>query len=223
MTLELAADQLGEAGAPVVILHGLMGSARNWATIAKELAATHRVLTPDLRNHGRSPWADRMSFDEMAGDVVAAIEARGLAPAMLVGHSLREYVDALRAVDLAKVSRRPEVEAELARTIHDPLMRAFLLQNLVRTPEGYAWRANLDVIAASLPELMGFPPSAGLSYAGRALFIAGSRSTYVRDEHRPVIEGLFPKAQFVTIAGAGHQVHADRPEEFLAQLRPFLR
>jgi pimeloyl-ACP methyl ester carboxylesterase len=38
-----------------------------------------------------------------------------------------------------------------------------------------------------------------------------------------VIEGLFPKAQFVTIAGAGHQVHADRPEEFLAQLRPFLR
>lgn len=256
MTLELAADRLGEAGAPVVILHGLMGSARNWATIAKELAATHRVLTPDLRNHGRSPWADRMSFDEMAGDVVAAIEARGLAPAMLVGHSLggkvamrlaltrpdlaarlvvvdvapvlyghslREYVDALRAVDLAKVSRRPEVEAELARTIHDPLMRAFLLQNLVRTPEGYAWRANLDVIAASLPELMGFPPSAGLSYAGRALFIAGSRSTYVRDDHRPAIKGLFPKAQFVTIAGAGHQVHADRPEEFLAQLRPFLR
>ena len=253
--LELAADQLGEAGAPIVILHGLMGSARNWTSVAKQLAATHRVLMPDLRNHGRSPWADRMSFDEMAADVAAAIEARGLAPAVLVGHSLggkvamrlaltrpdlvaclvvvdvapvlyghslRAYVDAMRAVDLSRVSRRPEVEALLAPTIHDPLMRAFLLQNLVRTPEGYAWRANLEGIAANLPELMGFPPSAGLSYPGPTLFIAGSRSNYVREAHRPVIMELFPKAELVTIAGAGHQVHADRPDEFLARLRAFL-
>jgi pimeloyl-ACP methyl ester carboxylesterase len=191
----------------------------------------------------------------MAGDVAAAIEARGLAPAMLVGHSLggkvamrlaltrpelvarlvvvdvapvlyrhslREFIDAMRAVDLARVTRRPEVEAELARTIHDPMMRAFLLQNLVRTPEGYAWRANLDAIAANLPELMGFPQSAGRSYPGRTLFIAGSRSTYVRPEHRPAIEALFPTAEFVTIVGAGHQVHADRPDEFLAAVVPFL-
>ena len=191
----------------------------------------------------------------MAADVAAAIEARGLAPAMLVGHSLggkvamrlaltrpdlvtrlvvvdvapvlyrhslREYVDAMRAIDLAKVTRRPEVEAELASTIHDPQMRAFLLQNLVRTPEGYAWRAHLDAIALNLSELMGFPPSAGQSYPGPTLFIAGGRSTYLQAEHRPLIEELFPEGEFVTIAGAGHQVHADRPDEFLARLCAFL-
>jgi pimeloyl-ACP methyl ester carboxylesterase len=213
------------------------------------------VLTPDLRNHGRSPWAETMSFDELAADVATAIEARALAPAVLVGHSLggkvamrlalarpkivarlvvvdvapvlyrhslRDYIDAMRAVDLAKVSRRPEVEAELARTIHDPLMRAFLLQNLVRTEQGYGWRANLEAIAACLPELMDFPPSAGQRYPGPTLFIAGSRSTYVRAEDRPAIKELFPKVEFVTIAGAGHQVHADRPDEFLGHLRAFI-
>lgn len=255
MALDLVADQLGEAGPPVVILHGLMGSARNWSTIAKQLAATYRVLMPDLRNHGRSPWAETMNFDEMAGDVAAAIEARGLAPVMLVGHSLggkvamrlaltraelvarlvvvdvapvlyrhslAGHIEAMRAVDLASVSRRPEVEAELAKTIHDPLMRAFLLQNLVRTPAGYTWRPHLDAIAASLPELMGFPASEGLAYPGPTLFIVGSRSAYVRPEYRPVIKQLFPKVEYATIAGAGHQVHADRPDEFLECVRGFL-
>ncbi len=255
MSLELAADRFGAAGPPLVILHGLLGSARNWTSIARRLAETHRVLVPDLRNHGRSPWAETMSFDEMAGDVAALIEAQGLAPALLVGHSLggkvamrlaltrpelaarlvvvdvapvlyrhslRPYLDAMRAVDLAAVTRRPEVETELARTIQDPSMRAFLLQNLVRTEQGYAWRANLEAIAASLPELMGFPNSTGLAYPGPTLFIAGGRSPYVRPEHRPLIRQLFPQAEHATIAGTGHQVHAERPDEFLAALRPFL-
>jgi esterase len=256
MALELAADQLGEAGAPIVVLHGLLGSARNWSSIGKQLAERHRVFALDLRNHGRSPWADAMSFDDMAGDVAGFIEHGNLAPVALLGHSLggkvamrlalthpdlaarlvvvdvapvvyrhslAEYIEAMRAVDLAIITRRPEVDAELAKTIHDPLMRAFLLQNLVRTPQGYAWRAHLDAIASNLPELMGFPPSAGRSYPGPTLFIAGSRSTYVRAEHRPVIKELFPKVEYTTIAGAGHQVHADRPDEFLTHLGAFLR
>jgi pimeloyl-ACP methyl ester carboxylesterase len=87
VTVELACDQFGEAGPPVVILHGLLGSARNWTSIGKELAGTHRVFALDLRNHGRSPWAPTMSFDDMAGDVAAFIEARGIGPVALIGHS----------------------------------------------------------------------------------------------------------------------------------------
>ncbi|MDP6088399.1 MAG: alpha/beta fold hydrolase, partial [Nitrospinota bacterium] len=40
-------------GSPVVILHGLYGSARNWNSISKRLAAGYRVIALDLRNHGR--------------------------------------------------------------------------------------------------------------------------------------------------------------------------
>src|SRR3546814_5232322 len=61
MTVELAYSEQGAAPAgvaPLVILHGLYGSGRNWATTAKRLAEGRRVVTVDLRNHGDSPWAD---------------------------------------------------------------------------------------------------------------------------------------------------------------------
>jgi esterase len=127
MTLELAHDAFGESGPPVVILHGLLGSARNWTSIAKELAASHRVFALDLRNHGRSPWAATMSFDEMAGDLAAFIERHGLGAVTLLGHSLGgkvamrlaltrpELVERLVVVDVAPVayahSFAPFVEA----------------------------------------------------------------------------------------------------------------
>ena len=68
MTVRLAAVEYGE-GPPLAILHGLFGSGRNWATIAQRLAAHHRVIAFDLRNHGASPWAETMGYAEMAEDV----------------------------------------------------------------------------------------------------------------------------------------------------------
>lgn len=86
--LTLAAAEHG-SGRPVVILHGLFGSARNWASIAKRLAATHHVYALDLRNHGASPWAETMRYSEMAEDVRAFLRDRGLdGTATLLGHSL---------------------------------------------------------------------------------------------------------------------------------------
>jgi pimeloyl-ACP methyl ester carboxylesterase len=140
MTLELAYDAFGEAGSPVVILHGLLGSARNWTGAAKELGATHRVFALDLRNHGRSPWAETMSFDEMAGDVAAFIGAHDLGATQVIGHSLGgkvamrlalmrpELVERLLVVDVAPVayghSFAPFVEAMQAVDLADVHRRA---------------------------------------------------------------------------------------------------
>ena len=41
--LELACNEYGEDGAPLIVMHGLFGSARNWAGIARALAETHQV------------------------------------------------------------------------------------------------------------------------------------------------------------------------------------
>ena len=118
MTVALAATELGE-GPAVAILHGLFGSGRNWTSIGRSLAARHRVLLFDLRNHGASPWADGMSYDEMAADVHAALALRGLARAALLGHSLGgkvamalamaepEAVARLLVVDIAPVPYPP--------------------------------------------------------------------------------------------------------------------
>jgi pimeloyl-ACP methyl ester carboxylesterase len=64
-TVELACSDKGE-GPPLVILHGLLGAKRNWATVAKGLAAGQRVICADLRNHGASPWADAHAYPDMA-------------------------------------------------------------------------------------------------------------------------------------------------------------
>jgi pimeloyl-ACP methyl ester carboxylesterase len=107
--------------------------------------------------------------------------------------------------------------------VPDAVLRNFLLQNLVKTDAGFAWRVNLEALAANMDEILGFPtPAADTAYVGPTLFIAGGRSRYVQPEHRPLIQRLFPKSEHVVIAGAGHWLHAERPAEFLAHLRKFL-
>src|SRR3954447_8750863 len=87
MSLTLTGFEAGE-GPPLVVLHGLFGSARNWNTVARRLGAARRVHALDLRNHGGSPWSDAMGYADMADDVRAYIEERGIGPVALLGHSM---------------------------------------------------------------------------------------------------------------------------------------
>jgi pimeloyl-ACP methyl ester carboxylesterase len=87
MSIQLAFEVVGY-GPPVVILHGLFGSGRNWVQLANALADTHRVYLPDARNHGASPWGQTMSYGEMALDVLALIEREELELPFVVGHSM---------------------------------------------------------------------------------------------------------------------------------------
>lgn len=90
MTLALASRELGGSGSPaLVVLHGLLGSSRNWQSAGAALAARGpRVVALDLRNHGESPWADDCGFGAMAGDVADWLDRAGLGSVHLVGHSL---------------------------------------------------------------------------------------------------------------------------------------
>jgi esterase len=256
MSIELAHITQGDSGPAVVILHGLLGSARNWSTVAKQLGATHRVFAIDLRNHGGSGWADSMTYDEMAEDVRAFMRRQELPTAAVIGHSMggkvamrlalahgeevewlivvdvapvayrrsfAAYIDVLRRLDLSRLARRSDAAAWLGDRVADEGVRGFLLQNLVSVEGGFAWRVNLQALADSMPELMGFPesPSSEL-YDGPTLFVTGGRSDYVREEHRPAIMRLFPNARIITIPDAGHWVHAEAPGKFLEVVRDFL-
>ena len=80
---------LGGAGKPpIVLLHGMLGSSRNWQTVGAELAAAGHVLAPDLRNHGRSPHAAAMDYDSMMADVLEWLDAQTIGPATFIGHSM---------------------------------------------------------------------------------------------------------------------------------------
>jgi esterase len=249
--LELAFRRQG-SGPPLVCLHGLLGSGRNWVGIASALESRFDVLLPDLRNHGTSPWSDEVDYPRMAADVTTLLDRLGLGRVHLLGHSmggkvamvlaltapervdhlvvadiapvpyppgLEAYVDAMLAVDLAQVTRRDQADAALAPSVPEPGIRSFLLQNLERREGRFAWRPNLEALRAAMPVIRSFPDLTAISpFAGPCCFIHGARSDYVRDQHLPVIQRLFPTATLHTIQGAGHWLHAERPQDFLDTL-----
>lgn len=76
------------AAPPVVLAHGRCGNSGDWAHIAAALAATHRVYAFDFRGHGLSDWPGRYSFELFRDDLHGFLEARNLAGATVVGHSM---------------------------------------------------------------------------------------------------------------------------------------
>ncbi len=87
-TVELNCKRFGEAGPPLVILHGLFGAGRNWYSLAQRLADEFQILVPDLRGHGDSPSVTPLDYPHMAADLVALLEREGLGSAHFLGHSL---------------------------------------------------------------------------------------------------------------------------------------
>lgn len=87
--LQLFHRDLGGTGnPPLVILHGMLGSSRNWQTAGRDLAAHHHVHALDLRNHGGSPHDEEMNYPAMMADVLGWLDARSLSRVTLIGHSM---------------------------------------------------------------------------------------------------------------------------------------
>ncbi len=238
-------------GPPLILLHGLFGAAGNWGAIQKALAPSFRVTAMDLRNHGASAHAAAMGYAAMAADVAETMDgaaavvghSMGGKVAMMLALTrpalvtrlvvadiapvryppgLRGHVAAMRSLALAPGLTRKTADAALAAVIHEPGIRAFLLQNLLFGRDPPAWRIGLDEIAAGMSDIEDFVPPPGATYRGPTLFIAGGKSGYVLEEHHARIAALFPDSRFVTIPEAGHWVHAEAPQAFVQALREFL-
>jgi pimeloyl-ACP methyl ester carboxylesterase len=151
------ADQTVGEGVPILVLHGLFGSGRNWGGIARSLAQDGRqVHLLDARNHGASPWVATMAYPDMAEDVAALIERLGAGPVDVIGHSMGgktamtlalarpELVRRLIAVDIAPVAYRGGAQEPYAAYI--AAMRALDVA-------GFTRRAEADAaLAAAIPD-----------------------------------------------------------------------
>lgn len=127
---------------PLVIVHGLYGSARNWGVIARRLADTRDVITVDQRNHGQSPRAATQSYDDMASDLAEVITSLG-GKVDLLGHSMGGKASMVLALTRGKMLRRLVV-ADIAPVAygHDQShhARAMLAMDLA----GLTTRAEAD-------------------------------------------------------------------------------
>lgn len=136
-----------------------------------------------------------------------------------------DYVTGMRAIDLRRISTRGEADLRLQPYVPDPVVRAFLLQNLRRdtsSPDGWRWQMNLSLLGGRLADLGDWPDLHTPPYEGPVLWIAGGTSDYITPEYAPAMRALFPRTTQFTIKNAGHWVHSEQPEIFVAALQRFL-
>lgn len=236
---------------PLVIAHGLYGSARNWNVISKRMSDRGQVIAVDMRNHGESPWSDSHTYLDLASDLADVIETLDT-PVDVLGHSMGgkaammlalEYPDLLQKLIIADIAPVTYTHSQLPFI---EKMRQVDLSAVSRRSEAAAqlsevgvdpalqsfftqsldlttkvWRLNLDALEQAMPDIMSFPQT-DKSWNGRPLFLSGGDSDYVLSEYRPRVKKLFPRAIFAKIPKAGHWLHAEKPREFEAALRRYL-
>ena len=211
------------------------------------------MITVDMRNHGSSDWHDSHSYADMAADLAEVITeptdvlghsmggkaAMALAltrPDLLAGvivadiapvayaHTHQPFIKAMRAMDLSGIERRSQADPLLADAIPEAPLRAFILQNLVIEDKKARWRLNLEALDAGMPDLIGWDAALDSApFNGRSLFLFGGASDYMTPLLQPRVREVFPRAEFASIQGAGHWLHAEKPVEFLEAVSGWLR
>lgn len=235
---------------PIVLVHGLFGSLDNLGILARDLLADHDVIQVDMRNHGLSPRSDDMSYPAMAQDLLDTLDANQIEKATFIGHSMGgkavmaltalapERIDRLVAIDIAPVdyhvrrhdeifaainavtsagvSTRQQAATVMREYLHEEGVIQFLLKSFV---DG-EWRFNVPVLWDQYPHIVGWETIPAWDHP--ALFIPGGNSPYVTEAYRDDLLSQFPQARAHVIAGAGHWVHAEKPDAVLRAIRRYL-
>ncbi|MCX4093526.1 alpha/beta fold hydrolase [Nocardia sp. alder85J] len=240
-------DEGGE-GAPILLLHGLMGSARTWDTQLEWLRAFGRLYTFDAAGHGR-PAPAELTTEAFVADLAAATAAVG-APMTVIGHSMgglhgwvfaAQYPERVRALvveDMAPDFRgrtasdwaamvgawpQPFPDAEAVLNYFGPVAGRYFLNSFTAGPDGYRLHGAVGTFR-DISEEWGTRDFWAHWQAVRApvLLIEGEYTITPPDQMREMAR-RHPDARHVVVPGAGHLVHDDRPDAYRAEVSEFLR
>ena len=150
--MKLHFKELG-CGEPLMLLHGLFGSADNWFGVAPKLAEKFHVLIPDLRNHGHSPHSAEMNYSLMAADVEKFFTAQKIESACVIGHSMGGKVAMQFTLDFpARVKKLVVVDMapRAYKRTHDYIFDALLAVDL----KSFQTRAEIETaLEPEIPSL----------------------------------------------------------------------
>ncbi|QRZ61832.1 alpha/beta fold hydrolase [Rothia sp. ZJ932] len=136
--------------------------------------------------------------------------------------SFTVLLDSLLSLNLKTLTSRSAAGDEVSDRVPDAGVRGFLLQNLARGQDGFYWEPNLGMLRENLDAIMGWDAPDEEPFAGQVLWVAGGNSNYIQPEDTPTMRALFPKVRKITVKGAGHWVHADKPDAVIEILSVFL-
>jgi len=185
----------------------------------KEFIEDHSIENFDLIGHSLG-GKTAMLFATQNPSLVNKLIIVDIAPKLYSVHH-DTIIEGLKAIDLTSLKSRNEADATLAEYVPLIGVRQFLLKNLKRTPLGFGWKINLEVIQNEIEEVgKGLPPAA--HFDKPTLFIRGGMSNYILDDDMGIINTHFPKARLATVKSASHWVHAEKPIDFLLETNSFL-
>lgn len=133
-----------------------------------------------------------------------------------------EIIQSMMSLNLRSFQTRAELDTELQKSIKDYLVRQVILKNVGRDNLGkFFWKIGLEEIAKNYNEI-----NREIIFLRKidnpTLFVRGAKSSYINDNDIVEIKKTFSNVEVVTIAEAGHWVHADAPTEFLRRVVDFL-
>lgn len=134
------------------------------------------------------------------------------------GHD--EIFAAMNALQLEDTTRG-NLEEQLFDRLGDKGIVLFLSKNLKRTPSGFEWKFNKDVLEKDYEKIL-LPLNTIDTFDKPVLFVKGEKSGYLTEEDEKDIERLFPNYQLNIIENAGHWIHADNPGRFYNVVSQFL-
>lgn len=207
--------------------HGLSPHSEEWtyeamANDLKEFIDVHHLQKPVLLGHsmgGKTVMFFEMMYPGIADKIIVA----DMAPRAYPSHH-DDVLKALNSVDFSEVNTRKDVEAKLNEHISDFGTKQFLLKNVYwkeSADKQMDWRFNLKTLTEKYDNIGVAVPNGSSTTA--TLFIRGERSNYITEQDFADIQKRFPGYQLATISGAGHWVHAEKPEDFFNVVMAFIK
>lgn len=207
--------------------HGLSPHSDEWdyaimAADIKEFIDHHKLKDPILLGHsmgGKTVMFFELNYPGVASKIIVA----DIAPREYQPHH-DSVLKGLKEVDLTKTKTRKEAEETLNLFITDFGTKQFLLKNIFWKDTAnnvMDWRFNLQVISREYDNIRVAVPEKTSQVT--TLFIRGEKSDYISDSDIADIKSRFPNYILRTIAGAGHWVHAEKPDEFFKEVISFIK
>jgi len=220
------------AGPPLILLHGLAGSARWWTHNIPALARSFRVIAIDLPGFGASPRGHRFILGEAADQLAATMDRLGIERASVIGHSMGgliagglaadhpERVDRLVLVDaaflsLGRTAVRPVTGPAVTLRWTDPSLLPVFVQDSLRSGPVRLADATIQLLAADwrtkLPRIQ-----------APTLVIWGEHDRICPLAIGRQIVATVPGSRLVVVEGAAHNPMWERPDVFDREVLDFL-
>lgn len=236
---------------PLVFIHGLFGSLSNLGMLARAFEATHSIVQVDVRNHGLSGHSAEHNYDVLAQDVLETLDHLNIQNFCVVGHSMggkiamrlanlaTERVEKLVVLDISPLASNSDQHSEIFKALFaveyaniqtrqqaTEIMRQFIDENMViqfllKSFNKGIWLFSTKTLKTQYSEILAWTEQS--PWDKPSLFLKGSLSDYISSsEQLNAIKQQFPQAQLVTIQGAGHWLHGEKPQEVLEHIQKYL-